>query len=606
MTKTEQPEVGFKLDITAAVANGRAYDAVDPFPGGRDLRPYQRDAVRAVREAWLSGQLRPAIVMATGLGKSTIIGRLAADFHAHHGRVLLGQPQRGRRVLFLAHRFELLEQLKAAILAILPGLKVGIVQAERNEVDADIVIGSIQTLAKENRRDQIKDVGLVIVDECHHAVSRTYMETLAHFGVFSDTIAVGVTATMDRLDQKKLADVWESVPYTKGIRDGIADGFLVNPIGKAVVIESLDLSDVKKSKGDYQESQLGEAVQNAAVDIARAIRVHTADRSRRVVFVPTVQAAYDLADELEEEGLNAQVVVGATPHADRKVIYDNLAAGRIDAMVSVMVPTEGWDCPPVDVVVMARPTLSASLYQQCVGRGLRPSPETGKTDCMVLDICEANRIHTLQTLNKLVPDAKYTRAVKDGDELTAAVEEALEAADFQEMAEPRTQLEGVLVDRDLFGESSSLWLRTHKGRRFLPAEDWFVFLWPADDDRQDDVDTEDDTRYAIGIMSMKGAVVGGWRATDGLDYEHDDFEGGRAVIADFELDEAKDLAERLAEKLGGSMSSKGASWRQGNRSPSEAQVKFAKRLAIRNPEAMTKARLSDEITQALASMRLDP
>lgn len=579
------------------------------YPGGRELRDYQKQAVESVQRSWATGTLRPSVVMATGMGKSTVLARLAADHVDNPMGTVLGKVEdRPPRVLFLAHRQELLEQLKDSVLAVRPGTSVGIVQADRNEVDADVVIGSIQTLCKPERREQVADVGLVIVDECHHAVSPTYMSTLAHFGVFSDTIAVGVTATMDRLDQKKLADVWEDVVFTKGIQAGIADGHLVKPLGKAVVIDSLDLSGVKTSKGDFQEGQLGEAVQDAAVDIARAIAVHTKGRTRRIVFVPTVAAAEDLANELEEYGLDMPVVVGTTDRYTRHHTYTELAVGNIDGIVSVGVLTEGWDCPPVDAVVMARPTQSAALYQQCVGRGLRPSPATGKEDCLVLDICEANRIHTLRTLVKLVPDAAYTRAAADGDSLAEDVEELLAELDAIEEAGPAIELEGVLVDRDLFGESAAVWLRTDAGTRFLPAGDWLVFLWPCES--QYTVDSphydEDDVPYMVGCMSAGGRIVGGWHSTDGRMIEAADYDELDSVDpAELELNAAKRIAEDLAEELGGTLSRKSASWRKGKASPSDAQIRFAKGLGIHSPETKTKARLSDDISQKLASRRLD-
>ena len=570
-----------------------------PYPDGRELRDYQRAAVRAVKDDWQDGLLRPSVVMATGLGKSTVLAKLAADHVEQPNGVVNGRLEtRRKRVLFLAHRHELLDQLRDSVLAVRPGTGVGIVQAERNEVDQDVVVASIQTLFKPERLAQLSDVGLVIVDECHHAVSRTYMETLAQLGCFSDTITVGVTATMDRLDQKKLADVWENVSYSKGIRAGIAEGHLVMPLGKAVVIDSLDLSGVKTSKGDYQEGQLGEAVQDAAVDIAKAVAKHTTDRTRRIVFVPTVDAANQLADELELEGLSPAVVVGTTPKEQRRLTYQALRDNTIDTIVSVGVLTEGFDLPAIDCVVMARPTQSSSLYQQCIGRGLRPSPATGKQDCLVLDICEANRIHTLQTLDKLVVDASYKRVTRDDEEL-----EDYDELDLEKIEEaPAVLLEGTLIDRDLFGDSAARWLRTGKGVRFLPGEEWLLFLWPVE--RQDGPDTdEDDDRYQLGCMSAKGVIAGGWLAADGELRQAND--PALTAIAELELDAAKTKAEALAVQLDPSLSQKAAPWRKGTAKPSDKQIMFAKRLGIHSPETKTKARLSDDITQKLVSDRLD-
>lgn len=515
---------------------------------------------------------------------STVIARLAADHVGHPDGVVNGKPERrGRRVLILAHRHELLEQLKDNVLAIDPEVTVGIVKAERNETGPDVVIGSIQTLANPARLEQIKDVGLVVVDECHHSVARTYMETLAQLGCFSDTIAVGVTATMDRSDQKMLADVWESVAYSKGIREGIAEGHLVRPIGKAVVLESLDLSQVKTSKGDFQEGQLGEAVEDASVDIAKAVVNHAKDRRRILVFVPTVASAIRLSVDLDACDLPSEVVVGTTDKLKRSFIYQSLRDGDIRVIVSVGVLTEGFDLPAIDCIVMARPTQSASLYQQCIGRGLRPSPDTGKTDCLVLDVCDVNRIHTLHTLDKLVPDSPYARVGRDDDELPQELAEAIEAS------EPvgKIELEGTVIDRDLFGDSEALWLRTHRGARFIPAGDWLIFLW------------EENDLFRVGQLAVKGPALGGWLADGGL------YTDEKLASSWADLTVAKAIAERHAHELDPSLSKRAAPWRKGTRAPSEAQVRYARGLGIRNPETKSKSRLSDDISQTLASYRLD-
>lgn len=562
-----------------------------PFAGGRELRNYQKQAVSAVQSAWATGQLRPAVVMATGLGKSTVIARLVADHVEQSDGLVMGKLEsRGRRVLILAHRHELLEQLRDNVLAVRPGTSVGIVKAERNEVDGDVVVGSIQTLANPSRLEQITDIGLVVVDECHHAAARSYMETLAQLGCFSDTIAVGVTATMDRADQKMLADVWESVAYSKGIREGIAEGHLVQPIGKAVVLESLDLSQVKTSKGDFQEGQLGEAIEEASVDIAKAVVNHAAGRSRILVFVPTVASAWTLAGQLHDYyQYGAAVIVGTTPKRDRDGIYEMMRNGQVNVIVSVGVLTEGFDLPAIDCIVMARPTQSATLYQQCIGRGLRPSPETGKTDCLVLDVCEVNRIHTLRTLDKLVKEVPYQRVSRDDDELRDDVVEAIEAAAPVE----KIELEGTVIDRDLFGESEALWLRTDHGIRFIQGGEWLWFLWPVGD-----VEDETEQEYLIGRITPKGAIDGGF-LDDGWHY------GGEEIARHVALDDGKAWIEEAATNHDPSLSRREAPWRKGSRAPSEAQIRYAKGLGIHSPETKTKARLSDDISQKLASRRLD-
>ncbi|MEU5668435.1 DEAD/DEAH box helicase family protein, partial [Streptomyces longwoodensis] len=129
-------------------------------------RPYQRDAITALRDGWSKGTNRLAVVLPTGAGKTVVFSHLA-----HQMLDSLG----GRRALVIAHREELIEQAAAKLLAVDPMLRVGIVKARRDDhQDADVIVASVQTLAVPRRREAIRDVGLIIVDECHHAAARTY------------------------------------------------------------------------------------------------------------------------------------------------------------------------------------------------------------------------------------------------------------------------------------------------------------------------------------------------------------------------------------------------------------------------------------------------
>src|SRR5436190_21331894 len=168
------------------------------MPETLPLRDYQRAAIDALHAGWQAGGTRLAVLLPTGAGKTVVFSHLAAEQHA-----------RGIRTLVLAHRDELIQQAAGKIRAVAPHLRVGVVKAERDEHrDVDVVVASIQTLAGTKRREAIRDIGLVVVDEAHHAAAPTYMETLQHFGCFDRTPAAGFTATMKR-ENGGLAEVWE-------------------------------------------------------------------------------------------------------------------------------------------------------------------------------------------------------------------------------------------------------------------------------------------------------------------------------------------------------------------------------------------------------------
>jgi superfamily II DNA or RNA helicase len=556
----------------------------------RALRDYQTEAVEAVRAEWAAGRNRTAVVMATGLGKTDCIAKVATD-----------EARAGGRVLILAHRGELLGQIAERCGMHAPEVPVGWVQAARNEHRRRIVVASSSTLANEARRLVVEPPSLVIVDECHHAASPGYVDILSWAGSFNRTRTMGVTATLIRGDRRGLGDVWQTVAFARDIGWAISRGWLVQPRGRVVVADHVDLAAVKTSgtTKDYATDELGAMVAQDVDQVVKAWHEHAADRIT-VAFVPSVESAQALAEEFRAAGVPTGEVYGGTPRAERDRVYRQLGAGRLRVLVSVMVTTEGWDCPPVSCVLMARPTKLPGLYQQIVGRGLRTSP--GKTDCLVLDVVGASRTQRLVTLTDLSPSAEY-----DTDELDALPCPACglpperccppgeawcmcKDGDDDEtggrMLDPdggRRRLLGPAryEDVELFAASPLNWLFTRGGIRFLPAGDRIAVLWPDAG--------KDSLTYSAGHVNVRGQADGKW-----LD-DH----------APRTLGEATALAEAWAGDHDPTVARRGASWRRRGGSPSEAQLGYARRLGIADGETMNVPRLSDEISIVLASRRLD-
>src|SRR5689334_24848958 len=184
----------------------------------------------------------------------------------------------------------------------------------RNETQADVVIGSVQTLAGERRRNMISNVDMVIVDECHHATAPTYRAILQHYGAMAPgapgpwrpgdpAVALGVTATMVRGDRAALGQIWQDVVFTRDYAFGVANGWLVRPRCEYVRVDGLDLSKVKTSRGDYQAADLGEALEDSMAPeaIVKAMREHAIlpDGSVRptIAFTPLISTAEMLRDE---------------------------------------------------------------------------------------------------------------------------------------------------------------------------------------------------------------------------------------------------------------------------------------------------------------------
>lgn len=317
------------------------------------LRPrsYQQECLDAIDKA-LIDHTRVAAVVPTGGGKTVIFAHLIERAH-----------RAGRKALVLVHREELAEQALAKIHSVAPHLSVGIVKAERNEVDADVIVASVQTLVSPARREAIEGIGIVICDEAHHAVARTWMEVLEHFGCWDGVPAVGFTATLDRSDGKGLGDVWETVAFERDILYMIDNGYLTDVRGQQVTVDGLDLATIARSRGDYQEGQLGEAMMasGAAEVVADAYREHAKSR-QGVLFAPTVASAYDFAEGLNAAGIKTATITGEMGRDERADIYRRYEAGEIRVLSNVMVLTEGWDAPWCEVAVIARPTQLSLIH----------------------------------------------------------------------------------------------------------------------------------------------------------------------------------------------------------------------------------------------------
>lgn len=448
---------------------------------GLTLRPYQTEAVDAVRAAWRAGNRTPAVVLPTGAGKTVVFSELPKDPEVR---------ARGK-TLVIAHRFELIRQAADKIKAVNPGVRVGLVMGDHDEVGADVVVGSVQTLRHESRRERVRNVGTVVVDECHHATAPSYGLILGHYGVVEgpgwelgrQAYGVGFTATMSRGDGGRLGAVWSDVVYKRPISYMIQNGYLVPPRGITVDVEDLDLSEVKRKRsGDFDEESLSAALTDSLAPsrIVEAWQEH-ADNRQTILFAPTVAFAELMAAAFAGEGVKSGVVHGKMPDADRAEILRAFGAGEITVLCNCMVLTEGTDIPVAAVCVVARPTSHHGLWVQMVGRVLRLWP--GKTEALVLDVVGAAKKHSLNTEVDLIGEGKERSLADDLDQVTLE----------DELTEPETGDDGMVVRYrdgelvvehvDLFHGSAAAWNRTYRGTWFIEVGDRqagrYIALIPA-------------------------------------------------------------------------------------------------------------------------------
>lgn len=545
------------------------------------LRDYQLRALDAI-DGWMfaDGIQRQAVVLPTGAGKTVIFSHLAkmwVDQRAER----FGLPA---KVLILVHRDELVDQAVDKLHQVAPELHVGVVKAERDDHDAQIIVGSVQTLTRASRTARLGSVGLIIVDECHHATAAGYrrvLERLDGLDVVSSAVVpggpkvVGFTATLSRTDGGNLGEIWQDVAYRLDILDLIEMGHLVDVSGRRVTVDGLSLENVAQQAGDYAPRSLSDALMSAdAMKVtADAYLEYAKDRSG-IVFVPSVESAMEFTEEFRERGIEAATVYGAMNKDSRRSILNLFRKGDIQVLVNCMVLTEGFDAPIASCAVIARPTKSTPLYVQMVGRVLRPFP--GKKDALVLDIAGATEEHQLATLADLT--SRRLEVVPAGMGLTEAA--------MRERAAGNPFLSDYVVDSyqvDLFNRSRVRWLRTKEGVWFVRTRDNLFFVWPDGPDR-----------YKVGKRRIHSAG-GEWLET-GLDFD--------MAMSWVEQDA---VGEDQANVDGGGvrLATRDASWRRGRQAPSEAQINLALRYGIKPTERMTKAEISDLIDIQIATDLLD-
>ena len=563
----------------------------------RELRPYQLEAVEAVENDWAAGINRVGVVLPTGAGKSTVIGKLVAD--AYH---------RGHRVVMLAHRGELIDQMIRDLKAVdpsIPDQHIGVVRADQDDHTAPIVGATLQTLANARRVKALGKRDVIIWDEVHHAPALGYHATFTDLGGYDRALMCGFTATMYRSDVTKgkteqigLGDVIEKISYERDLKWAIENGYLVPPTGLTVRIKALNaLNEIKNIGGDFNQGDLAEVMEAAVEYTVDAIEMHARDR-RSIVFASSVVAAQQIAEQINERGnLRAASTTGSMTYEERQPVYQAFRDGDLDIMVTVMVLSEGADFPMCDCVVMARPTRSRVLYSQMVGRALRLYE--GKTDALVLDLSGTTRKMKLIHLSELVHGLGIDTTEVDENGEEAYCEDCMMLASMCICApeEPTIRIKRAgpvdMVTIDLLDGDDTLWLETPAGVPFISlADGWMVFLWPKDENRESG-------EWTVGSISTRqrnpdGTPVGGWVDTD---LKGDPVHHPMAT--------AITRAQEWVIDSGFTLPTKYATWRTKSQAPSDLQMKLASRLHIDNAEAMTKGRLSDEISIAFAASVLD-
>ena len=343
-----------------------------------DLRPYQHDCVDAILSAFDAGTPSVFVELATGTGKTVIMTEVARR-----------RPE--WRTLVVCPLTTLISQTVDKFrkqCGVTPDIEQASLWA--NETDwgrNQFVVASKQTICKQRRDgryrfERFRDVGLVIMDEAHLSITSDCKRMLDHF-VSHGAHLLGLTATAKRLDKRSMANVYEQCVYQYGIIDAVPDGWLVRPMTTCVQIESLDLSECSKSGGDFNQGELCKSLEEEKTiyeiaDVAWRESQQDGRVLKTAVYCASVAEARKVAERLQDHyHARADFVCADTKLCSPQRRADVLKAfvgGDIDMLCNVSVLTTGWDFPELEHIVMARPTLSESLYKQVLGRGTRPLP----------------------------------------------------------------------------------------------------------------------------------------------------------------------------------------------------------------------------------------
>jgi superfamily II DNA or RNA helicase len=342
------------------------------------LRPYQVDAIERCRREVGRGRRRVVLVAPTGSGKTVIASAIVA-----------GAAEKGKRGLFLAHRRELVTQASRKLYE--AGIDAGIVlPGFPPRPEQPIQVSSVQSLTARAIRTsamEMPDADLVVIDECHHVTASTYQVILA---AYPDAVILGLSATPARADGRGLGSTFDTIVECPSVAELTAADHLVP--ARVFAPPAPDLTGVKVRRGDYVEAQLAERMDKPKLvgDIVTHWLRHAEGR-RTVLFATSVAHSTHLRDEFARAGVVAEHLDGKTPIGERDGILARLASGAVDVVTNCAVLTEGWDCPAVGCVVLARPTKSLGLYRQMCGRILRPYP--GKVDAIILDHAGSTYAH---------------------------------------------------------------------------------------------------------------------------------------------------------------------------------------------------------------------
>lgn len=347
----------------------------------------QEEALAALKATRTAGNEAGLVVLATGLGKTWLAAFDSAS-------------ENFRKVLFVAHREEILAQAMQTFRRIRPRARLGLYTGKEKSPDADVLFASIQTLGRTKHLNQFdrEQFDYIVVDEFHHAAARTYRQLIDYF---TPRFLLGLTATPERMDGGDLlALCQENLVYRKDLMAGIEAGLLC-PFRYFGVPDEVDYSNIPWRSSRFDEEELTNAVATTRRAENALEQFRQRGGKRTLGFCCSKRHANFMADFFTEKGVRAVAVHSGKRSAPRASALEALADGQLDIIFAVDMFNEGLDIPNIDTVLMLRPTESSIIWLQQFGRGLRCAD--GKTDLKVIDYIGNHRAFLLKVRSLLQP-----------------------------------------------------------------------------------------------------------------------------------------------------------------------------------------------------------
>jgi superfamily II DNA or RNA helicase len=353
------------------------------------LREHQEDALQALDQLRAEGKTIALLEHATGAGKTVT--------------AIADARRLGGRTLWLVHRRDLVTQAQREFQKLWPEAETGRYHGGAHERDADNLVAGIQSVADHLDEFGPQEFTYVVIDEAHHAAADTYRRILEYF---QPRFLLGLTATAERADGQSLLELFRDCAHRLTIQEAVERGELV-PLRCVRVKTNVDLSRVRYNQVQYNRRDIEEAIVVPARDrLVVDTYLQHVPNCKAVAFAVNVRHGEALAEQFRVSGVPAQSVSGRMPNRDREATLRAFHDSQIRVLCACDILNEGWDCPDIEVLLMARPTLSRVLYLQQLGRGTRKAP--GKECLLVFDFVDnASRYNQSQSAHRVLGANRY-------------------------------------------------------------------------------------------------------------------------------------------------------------------------------------------------------